>query len=117
MSIRANAGIRMKDENRSKAGRKRDRIGGKSEIRANAGIRVNNENRSKAKKEAGVRGEMEISVCVENEKTEKYGDQIRRGNFGTVRHDGFGAVQHKGLPERDGRFGKVRAQKARTGLA
>ncbi len=36
MSIRANAGIRMKDENRSKAGRKRDRIGGKSEIRANA---------------------------------------------------------------------------------
>ena len=44
----------------------------------------------------------------EIKKTEKYGDQIRRGNFGTVRHDGFGAVQHKGLPERDGRFGKVR---------
>ena len=40
----------------------------KSEIRANAGIRVNNENRSKAKKEAGVRGEMEISVCAGNEK-------------------------------------------------
>lgn len=38
----------------------------------------------------------------------KYGDQIRRGNFGTVRHDGFGAVLHKGLPERDGRFGKIR---------
>ena len=50
---------------------------------------------------------MEISVCVENEKTEKYGDQIRRGNFGTVRHDGFGAVQHKGLWERHSRFGKV----------
>ena len=40
MSIRANAGIRMKDGNRSKAGRKRDGIGKKSEIRANAGIRV-----------------------------------------------------------------------------
>ncbi len=48
MSIRANAGIRMKDENRSKAGRKRDRIGGKSEIRANAGIRMKDGNRSKA---------------------------------------------------------------------
>ena len=68
---------------------------------------VKPEEADQAKKEAGVRGEMEISVCVENEKTEKYGDQIRRGNFGAVRHDGFGAVQHKGLWERHSRFGKV----------
>ena len=57
MSIRANAGIRMKDENRSKAGRKRDRIGGKSEIRANAGIRVKDENRSKAERSGAGLGE------------------------------------------------------------
>ena len=38
----------------------------------------------------------------------KYGDQIRRGNFGTVRRNGFGAVLHKGLPESHSRFGKIR---------
>ena len=58
----------MKDGNRSKAGKSGAGLGEKSEIKANAGIRVNNENRSKAKKEAGVRGEMEISVCAGNEK-------------------------------------------------
>ena len=56
MSIRANAGIRMKDGNRSKAGRKRDGIGGKSETRANAGI-MKDENRSKTGKSGAGLGE------------------------------------------------------------
>ena len=57
MSIRANAGIRMKDGNRSKAGRKRDGIGEKSEIRANAGIRVKDGSRSKAERSGTGLGE------------------------------------------------------------
>jgi hypothetical protein len=57
MSIRANAGIRMKDGNRSKAGRKRDGIGEKSEIRANAGIRMKDENRSKTGRSGAGLGE------------------------------------------------------------
>ena len=44
----------MKGGNRSKAGRKRDGIGEKSEIRANAGIRMKDENRSKTGR-SGVR--------------------------------------------------------------
>ena len=50
MSIRANAGIRMKDENRSKAGRKRDRMGGKQEIKAKMGRWEKDENRNKGER-------------------------------------------------------------------
>ena len=57
MSIRANAGIRVKDGSRSKAGRKRDGIGEKSEIRANAGIRVKDGSRSKAERSGTGLGE------------------------------------------------------------
>ena len=46
---------------------------------------MNNENRSKAKKEAGVRGEMEISVCAGNEKnTGIKSDAETSGRFGTT---------------------------------
>ena len=51
---------------------------------------MNNENRSKAKKEAGVRGEMEISVCAGNEKnTGIKSDAETSGRFGTTVSERF----------------------------
>ena len=48
ISIRTNVGIRMKDGNRSKAGKSGAGLGEKSEIKANAGIRMKDGSRSKA---------------------------------------------------------------------
>mgnify|MGYP000073996506 CR=1 FL=1 len=57
ISIRTNVGIRMKDGNRSKAGKSGAGLGEKSEIKANAGIRVKDENRSKTGKSGAGLGE------------------------------------------------------------